>query len=54
MVQAAPINLTKRSTAYNQTVLENRLYCAAKALYNARENSQDAEYTTDDHCDNSI
>ena len=55
MAQAAPITLTKRAPLImtNQTVLESRLYCAAKDLYNARgqlsrRNLQDAEYKTDD------
>ena len=55
MAQAAPITLTKRAPLImtNQTVLESRLYCVAKDLYNARGqlsrgNLQDAEYKTDD------
>ena len=48
MVQSAPINLTKRLTANNKAVLKNRLYCAAKALYNARGNSRSVGYNSDD------
>ena len=36
MVQTAPISFTKRSTETNSSVLQTRLYCAARDLHNAR------------------
>ena len=48
MVQTAPINLTKRSTANKQSVLANRLFCAAKDLNNARGCSKSVGYNNDE------
>ena len=50
IAQSAPTDLTKRSTkvceSYNVSVLEGRLYCAAKDLYNANKclQSKDHKY----------
>ena len=46
MVQTAPISLTKRSTDTN-SVLQKRLYCAARDLQNARGSFPDAEPKND-------
>ena len=54
IVQTASVNLIKRSTANNQTVLENKLYCAAELLYNARGSSSAAEYNTENSTANTL
>ena len=48
MVQTAPISLTKRSTETNSSVLQTRLYCAARDLHNARGSFPDADPKNDD------
>ena len=44
MVQTAPISFTKRSTETNS---ETRLYCASRALHNARGNLSSVKYNDD-------